>query len=134
MCLHAWLSVRTISEKPNRTIPMPNPNPESVQSAKRDLQELCQVKYYEKGPCDIDALPMTANQEYGFFHKPLVLLLPHQSKDSRRNVTGGRNGRRLSLSPNDLRDDGVCRQVRADDTPIALCSQRVERQHLVINI
>lgn len=64
--------VRTIPEKPNRMIPMPNPNPESVQSAKRDLQELCQTKNYEKMPCEVDVLPMTVNQEYGFFHKPLA--------------------------------------------------------------
>lgn len=62
-----------IAEKPNRVIPMPNPNPESVQSAKRDLEELCHVKDFEKLPCEVDALPMTANQEYGFFYKPLVM-------------------------------------------------------------
>lgn len=65
--------MRTIPEKPNRMIPIPNPNPESVQSARRDLQELCQISDFEKLPSEIDVLPQTGNQEYGFFHKPLVI-------------------------------------------------------------
>lgn len=64
--------MRTISEKPNRIIPTPNPNPESVLSAKRDLQELCQIKHFENSPFEISTFPQTTNQEYGFDQELLV--------------------------------------------------------------
>lgn len=68
----ACAAVSTMPEKPNYIIPTPNPDPSTVLSAKKELQELCNMKDAEKSPAERMSLPCTGNQEYGFFHQPLV--------------------------------------------------------------
>ncbi|GMH43373.1 hypothetical protein BSKO_11295 [Bryopsis sp. KO-2023] len=61
-----------LPDKPNYVIPTPNPDPSTVMSAKKELQELCDIKDAEKLPAEKYCLPITGNQDYGFIHKPMV--------------------------------------------------------------
>uniref|UniRef100_A0A7S0RVE5 Uncharacterized protein n=1 Tax=Chlamydomonas leiostraca TaxID=1034604 RepID=A0A7S0RVE5_9CHLO len=62
-----------LPEKPNRTVPAPQPDPKDVASASALLHELSSLKDTDKMPHERFALPVTGNMEYGFFStRPLV--------------------------------------------------------------
>jgi FAM183A and FAM183B related len=69
---HVACAVVVIPEKPNRTLPMSRPNAAEVAKAKATLDSMSIVKHEDATPEQLYVLPITANQDYGFYHKPLV--------------------------------------------------------------
>ncbi|GIL80437.1 hypothetical protein Vretimale_16123 [Volvox reticuliferus] len=58
-----------LPEKPNRTVPTPNPDEATVAASTATLHSLAAAKDVDKVPVDRFALPITGNMEYGFFHR-----------------------------------------------------------------
>jgi hypothetical protein len=61
-----------IPEKPNNIVPQSCPRPADVERAKATLASMCILKNEDSTPEQIYTLPVTSNQDYGFFHTPLV--------------------------------------------------------------
>ncbi|KXZ50060.1 hypothetical protein GPECTOR_18g4 [Gonium pectorale] len=61
-----------LPEKPNRTVPTPNPDSATVEAATETLHSLAAAKDVDKVPVDRFALPITGNMEYGFLHRVKV--------------------------------------------------------------
>lgn len=61
-----------LPEKPNRTIPMPNPDQATIMAATAKLGEFASLKDTDKQPAERFALPLTGNMEYGFFQRVMA--------------------------------------------------------------
>jgi FAM183A and FAM183B related len=73
--MHA-LAVVIIPEKPNNIVPMSRPKASEVEKAKATLDSMSVFKHEDATPEELYVLPITANQEYGFYHRPLVVQQP----------------------------------------------------------
>ena len=69
----SWrVAVVVIPDKPNHTKPQSRPAPAEVERAKAVLASMSIIKNEDATPEQLYVLPITSNQDYGFFHKPLV--------------------------------------------------------------
>lgn len=69
----AWrVAVVSIPDKPNHTKPQSRPAPAEVERAKAVLASMSIIKNEDATPEQLYVLPITSNQDYGFYHKPLI--------------------------------------------------------------
>ncbi|GFR48726.1 hypothetical protein Agub_g10683 [Astrephomene gubernaculifera] len=68
-CISNPRKMDILPEKPNRTVPTPNPDESTVAAATATLHSLAAAKDVDKAPQDRYALPISGNMEYGFFHR-----------------------------------------------------------------
>lgn len=69
-------AVNMLPQKPNNMVPLSKPTAEEISKAKSTLAELCILKQEDKTPSQRHVLPITAAQEVGWFHTPLVQQQP----------------------------------------------------------